>query len=1365
MNVCAMNINKDAVCFIYIITMINLCFIQAIDIIVVDDENEKGVDNPSCLVGKITCLTLDYVFSHLSDCHNTDIPIHISVLKGNYHFTLNSTVTGSLFKNCPAINITGVGCYNTSIMCGIDAGFAFQNIPQVKIANVTLTNCGALRNSTSVNLTIDSPNTTLLLSTALYFAYCKNVQIVNVIVQNSISTGVVMYNTYGNLLVEGSSFNGNSNQDNSLPSNGGFYIEFVYCDPGKVDENCVQKNNSNTNYTFKSNNFFYNNALNKISSTLFYLPYKSNYYSFGRGGGVSIVFKGNAYNNTVVIDNCTFFGNRASWGGGLLVEFEDFSKNNKIIINNTDFSANRVIAKAKNGYGTSGGGVRVGFVIFDQKTVEFNSIVFENCTFSGNKALCGGGFGLYMPSERNVINATNSLSFRNCSWTANKALLGSAVDLDYWRIYTAGAKIEVKFSACKFHNNENRENIELPLNTVWKEFNSFGTGALYANGVPIIFEESVEFLNNNGSALTIYDTTVIFSENCNASFISNSAWMGGAIALLGASQMWINPHTVFLFQNNTAELRGGAIYALQTSRHDLLSGGNCFLQYSDHSISSPDDWITKFTFNNNQAFTGSSIFATTLLSCAWGASFGDLNFNLLHVLNWTTHFSYNPSDSNAIATEVSKINVDESSTPAEIIPGKYSKLPITTVDDQGNDIVRSLWLVPSNKSNKNVHVSWQLTNNSTIFLQGIPNSEASVQIITDSSRVISAKLSVKLVECPPGYYLDADKNYTCQCSYLNSRQRLDGILSCDSDTFTAKIKRGYWAGYHLSHEHPTPTDSNLVTGQCPRHYCNVKEQEIYLPDKSSITLLNELFCSPVNRNGTLCGMCSNGHGVAINSIYFDCIDCSHWLSRHGWIIYALTEYLPSTLLFCLVLFFDINLHSGTISSVVLYFQIYDSLNIYSDREMDPPQHSDQILTKIDFVYNIWNLDFFGYLLPPYCLSENFNTMDILLIKYASGFYPFLLFLIFLVLINLVYYVNFCGLERMALCLRYIRNCCTRIKMRITRRGSTVNGLATLWTLVFTKFAVISGLILSREYLTGSENSGVVVKVAWLDGNMPLYGKNHLPYVIPAVFILGFLVIIPALGLLCHPLVPQIMGSIQERYEINFNGCRLYQVTSSVLEKPFIRLKPLIDCFQGSCKARCEFYAGLLMCYRLSVIFLYSFAIRADIFFYSTAISMIFVIITAIIQPYKKNQDNIITILCISNIIFINLISIYHLYCNRTQIGIKLQPLLWLQLVLVLLPFALFVVFVGWRSWRKFKAFWKQEPLYTYVMINTDDNDELEDFPIRAVEDSVEESHSNTGGSASPHLKNTARSSRSNVKESSQTGSKGGYIADGGDNDL
>ena len=1320
---------------IYFIVTTTLCSIQAITITVADSENDEGSDNSSCLMGEIHCSSLDFVFYNLSDCHGDSIGVVL--FDGNYNFTLNSTITDKLFKNCSAISITGVSADNTSIVCGKDAGFAFQNIAEVIIANITFTNCGSKRNSTSVNIT-NSLNATLPLSAALYFVYCKDVQILNVTVQNSNSSGVVMYNTYRYLSIEGSTFKGNGNKNHSLPSNGGLHIEFVYCDPGKADDNCVQQNNSNATYCLESNKFLFNYVSTKLNNMLFYVPHKAKYYSFGRGGGLSIIFRGNASNNSVFINNCLFYANYASRGGGLLVEFEDFSKLNKIFINNTHFSQNQVMLDAKNDYGTAGGGVRVGFVIYEQNSVKFNTVLFENCVFAGNTALWGGGFGMYAPYEPNVGNATNSLSFKSCSWNANKGLLGSAIDLDFWRIHTAGAKMQVKFFACKFHDNEDKEQNSLDIN-IWYDFNSFGTGALYANGIPVVFEEFVEFINNNGSALAIYDTTARFSENCNASFINNSAWMGGAVVMLGASQMWIHPHTVFLFQNNEAKLRGGAVYVLQTSRHDLLSGGNCFLQYNNHSVSSPGDWMTNFTFKNNVALTGTSIFATTLLPCAWGTSFKDLNSTVLDVFNGT-QFSYQPYNNNTIATEVSKISLEKNtSIPVEMIPGKYSELPITTVDDRGNYVSRSLWLVSNDTS---VKVSWGITGDATTNLQGVPNSEATIDIVTDSSRVISAKLPVKLLECPPGYYLNSDKSNTCQCSYLNSTQRLDGILSCESETFTAKYKRGYWAGYHLSAQHPTPTDINLITGQCPRHHCDATEQENSLPDTNNVTLLNKLFCSPVNRNGTLCGRCSDGYSVAINSIFFDCVNCSDWLSQHGWLIYILTEYVPSTLLFCIVLFFDINLHAGTISLVVLYFQIFDLLNPYSDGEVDRPLYSYWILEGIYFVYNIFNLDFFGYLLPSYCIGKHLNTMDIFVIKYISGFYPFLLYILFIALTTLVY-VRLCGIGKVA---RYITNECIWCKFRMNQRGSIVNGLATLWTLVFTKFAVLSGLILSQETLTGSEYSNLKVKVAWLNGNMLYGGKEHLPYMISAVVILLFCVIIPAVSLLCYPLIPQILGMIEEKRGVSFNQYRFYRVVSKALQRPFTKLKPLIDCFQGSCKDRCEFYAGLLFIYRISIVFVFSFTIQADIIFYNTVVSLLLMAITAIVQPYKKPRDNTVTILCISNIIFINLLSFYNLYYTETQSNHNLQPLLWLQLVMVLLPLVFFVVFMVKRSWHKLRGCWNKQNLYNRVPQN--DTDELS-FPVRAFEDSIQSHADDSNDNGHPASSCMHRASGKSIQGSSE----------------
>ena len=1273
--------------FIFIFSIVTLCCIQAINIKVVNNENRKGVDNFSCLFGISHCLTLDYVFSHLSDCHY--FQISISLLEGSYMFTLNSTITDGLFKKCPAITITGAGIHNTSIVCGVDAGFAFQSISQVKIANITFTRCGSIRNSTSVDRTSkESPSTSLSLSTALYFTYCRNVQIVNVMIEKSNSTGVVMYNTYRSLLVKGSYFNYNGDQDNSLPSNGGFYSEFVYCDPGKVDENCVHQKNSHANYIFKSNTFLSNSAFNEFGGTLFYVPYRTNYYSFGRGGGLSIVFKGNASNNNIIIDDCTFSGNRASRGGGLFVDFEDYSKNNRMIINDTNFSYNFVDPEN----GTAGGGVSIGFVIFDPKSVEFNSIVFENCLFYKNKAFWGGGFGLYMPSEPNVINATNSLSFKNCSWIENKGLLGSAVDLHYWHIRKGGVKMQVNFSACKFCDNEKDLEHMYTVQKKLPEVTSFGTGALYANGIPIIFEESVEFISNTGSALTLHDTTASFSDNCTAYFINNTAWEGGAVAMLGASQMWIYPHTNFLFRNNKAKLRGGAIYAMQTSRHDLLTGGNCFLRYANISVPSPKEWRSKLRFENNHAPTGSSIFATTLLSCAWGASLKDVKLSVLNALN----FSYDLSDNNTIATEVSMINIEMKDTSYfEVIPGKCTALPISTVDDKGNNINRSLWL---NSNHESVEVAWTITDNLFIMLTGMPNSEASLEMVTDSSHAVSATLLVKLVQCPPGYYFDSDKQ-TCQCSYFN--QHLDGILSCDSETFTAKIKRSYWAGYHLSPEHPTPTDSNLVTGQCPRHYCKGKQPVTSLPNKSNITLLNEFFCSPGNRNGTLCGKCSNGHGVAINSPYFDCINCSRWLpwlSQYGWIMYVLTEYVPLTGFVFFILYFDINPHSGISSLIVLYFQIFNLLNIYSDEDVNPPTHS-YLLRIINFIYNIWNLEFIGSLLPFYCISTNFDTMDIIRIKYFSGIYPFLLFLI---------------------CIGLNKVCCfTRCKCKFN------NGLAALYTLVFTKFAVLSGLILSWKTLSGSKHSKLKFTVVWLDGNLPYNGTTHHQYMILAVIVLS-IVLITAVGILCYPLK---------------KFCKIFKCELLLIER-----------FQNDYKDRFKFYAGLLFIYRISIVLVFSFTIEAESIFYITVITLVLVVITGILQPYKEWKDNTVAILCFSNIVLINLFSFSDLHYSETQSNHKIRPYLWIQLVLVLLPLVGFII--GFII-KKIFSLQKAQACWNWCITSfRKDNDESNSV----ISDDDNHSSTHSQGATGSNLSHNNHSSQDsqNATESSHNPSIGSY---------
>ena len=41
-------------------------------------------------------------------------------------------------------------------------------------------------------------------------------------------------------------------------------------------------------------------------------------------------------------------------------------------------------------------------------------------------------------------------------------------------------------------------------------------------------------------------------------------------------------------------------------------------------------------------------------------------------------------------------------------------------------------------------------------------------------------------------------------------------------------------------------------------------------------------------------------------------------------------------------------------------------------------------------YGFWNLDYFRYLIPPFCVSQELKNIHVLALQYVSAFYPLLL---------------------------------------------------------------------------------------------------------------------------------------------------------------------------------------------------------------------------------------------------------------------------------------------------------------------------------------------------------------------------------------
>ena len=582
--------------------------------IYIDPGNPNSVNDSSCYTNSVEypCGDINIAFAFPDKQHST--------LSSNANHQLANNATNMLFTEGSQIAFIGDNGTAT-VECMEGAGLAFINSTNINITRVSFLYCGAWRPSTNLNIT----SKTLQLITirvGLYFYNCRNVNMSRMSVSNSTNAvGVVMYSVAGENYIGYSHFDNNRiNESNKNESGGGgFAVEFNYCKPG--DNTCGDNNTQTVNiidavYVFEGCSFSFNHGIDQSGengSDTSILPRKATHSSLGRGGGLSLYFKGTAMNNSITINNCNFSHNNATWGAGLIIEIADSTIQNVVNVAGSHFTDNNCYVTESN-KGGSGGGVRVSSVVYYthlmDKLLMRNSVSFDQCNFIRNRALLGGAMSLsYHHQQFSHHHQVFEASVSGCMFEFNSARLGSAVSVDNENYYPKGELGSAIFSSCVFTNNT--------IVYVDSEIApySVGIGALYVSEVPVTFTDFLIFQLNNGTALAVVGTTVNVSDKTYLVFIKNSGSNGGAISLLGIATLIIGKGTSFLFSNNFARLNGGAIFNNFIGKEDLRSSVKCFLQYTD-PFENPKIWDTKFTFDSNQAGKlGQSIFSSTILPC------------------------------------------------------------------------------------------------------------------------------------------------------------------------------------------------------------------------------------------------------------------------------------------------------------------------------------------------------------------------------------------------------------------------------------------------------------------------------------------------------------------------------------------------------------------------------------------------------------------------------------------------------------------------------------------------------------------------------------------------------------------------------
>ena len=1187
--------------------------------------------------------SLETVAAQIRNKSDHEIQINIKILQLKLTTNINFTNLSTLIINGnPAM---------TTIMCTgnandtASAGIVLWNIThKVMMKSLHFVFCGSQTTNTF--------NISKTYSSAISVLYCWNVELNKVIIESSKGVGLsFLYHQGGKVNIISATF-----KDNKLPKElltsgsvlGGGGISIALHLPTVFRfEKCL----------------FVNNTSHAMKYNISYIDdFGEMRVGFGRGGGVHLSIISGA-NITVNFLECRFIDNQAFVGGGLSVKvhggFDQIDiRNVTVNIQDSLFEHNGCNCNHTRGHTYIGGGIDLSFdTDHGTATITHSHYHLTNVSFIGNCAELGGGVFYYSSrGTRSVIDSiNNSMVFDSCIFEKNGAHIGSAVEMAPSMFFklTTGYIITPVFQDCYFAHNfvyVNHSNSQLIQKTP-------GFGTIYASLNNIHFSGHNCFESNIGTAIYMING-IIDCRNSSMTFINNTGIQGGALALIGSSVMNVGPND-YKFINNTAIHQGGAIYVVLTDITDFITSRSCFIQYYDkHSFILSANWKANITFIGNKAkddTAGNAIYATSLHPCQVINEGNIKEPEYKFIKNTSEVFSVRGIKFDddllrpQIATDGALFHTSRP-TPLVIIPGEKYRHKVTMTDDLGHlvNAFLSVGIVES----VDISSGYYTLTGGEIELKGQPGHNATLFMYTVSPRQNYIKMDVQLTKCPPGFKLN-QTNLVCVCN----AEAYSGVFKCDADTFHSYLPSGYWAGLMKAHTNR----QELVISFCL--FCDyslsmANESDLkFVPLPQDYTKLSETVCGR-SRTGTVCSMCQENYTIHFHSPAYQCKPEGPYGCHWGWVFYTLSELVPVTLVFIIVLGFNISFTSGTINGFILFIQLFQSLDIHASGTIVLPEsikHEIYDWTQsYQIIYGMFNLNFFNSESLSFCLWKGASALDMYAVKYVT-----ILYTLFLV-VAVIWIMKSCGGK------------CFGKFCRITSvKTSIIHGISTFLVISYAQCVKISLLLLMPANFSADEKAGFIPPTrVWLNGELTYFSKEHLTYAIPAVFCLLTIGLFPLALLLAYPLLNKLLAAF---------GCENVNLISQQIS--ISSLKPLLDSIQGCFKDNFRFFAGLYFMYRwiILVIFMSPGAFGS---YYTIVNAVLLLILTlhTICQPYIKRLHNIIDTLLFANLLLINFLTSFNYNSSRGHQEIKAEhgPMMLssaVQLMLIYFPLVVMGVYI------------------------------------------------------------------------------------------
>ena len=533
------------------------------------------------------------------------------------------------------------------------------------------------------------------------------------------------------------------------------------------------------------------------------------------------------------------------------------------------------------------------------------------------------------------------------------------------------------------------------------------------------------------------------------------------------------------------------------------------------------------------------------------------------------------------------------------------------------------------------------------------------------------KTATSQSKCPAWLYYNF-QNSDCECITYYA-------LKCFGNN--AALLFGFCTMYEENINNTTVVSFSACPYFVTKGYNLLNSDYVLLP--KNLSTVNDYMCEPMNRKGRMCSECVDGFGPAITSPGYriPCRNCtSNW---SGVPLYLVLEFVPVTVFYLIILFLQISMTMAPMTCFIMYCQfvalvidlVYDivetELSIKIIFTLD--EHSKLFLKVILTVLDFWNLRFFRYLLPPFCVSSRLKAIHVILLGYVSAFYPFFLVFLTWCFVNL-HDNNF----RPFVCLwRPFHKCFVKLRRSWDAKSDIIDVFATFFLLSFTRVMSQTAYLLiyhktdSYSVINGSHIGTSLFAAA--DQSIPLLSSEHVAFIIPAVFIFLVFNVLPTLLLLLYPI---------GMFRACLSKCRLDGIALGIfVEKFYSCYRDGLDGGKDMRSFAALYFFTRLFLFIANLIASLLNVINGDIWLPFGIVLSVTLVLMATLRPYKKTyMNNLDTILLIYLALLTHMLSAchhgFHLFAQTLEL-------------MMVLPIACFFILGAWRviqRIRETKAF-------------------------------------------------------------------------------